>query len=445
MLKILLGFFLLNLLSPCLAVYEDEIGLSDWHQQHIGKVAFAYFCTQKSRVYVATQQGVIASLAVETGDTVWRQVLPSSEHISAFLYLEQRLLVVTETRIRLFSVDGIHLWDQLLSHRISGALLLEGVDTNGGVGVVVVTSGYISMYSARNGERLWSKQSSFQENTRLYFKDDTIYAIGLTPGELLVTSSPKSGINIKLVKVAIPVEDFSSAQKTGELSLTDDGRVLVLIDNIIHGYTLASNSNAFTTMRSLKTLLGKNILSASLTLSNSGVVVQANDDVAFFSDNLLSHYQLPRDGIFAERNGRQLVVGMYVKQGEQGGIKLRTFSGVEEVDHHVNLSLADYGNPIALRVNADGTRVLVVMQDWALCMLHKSDNQVLWVREEALAVITQSEIVDLPPDIERLNDLLTEFEEADTSLGSARKYSLLDAYWRRLSSQFIQIKVYSNL
>ncbi|KAG5540687.1 hypothetical protein RHGRI_020798 [Rhododendron griersonianum] len=82
------GFLLLLLFLSCsppaLSLYEDQVGLMDWHQQYIGKVKQAVFHTQKAgrkRVIVSTEENVIASLDLRRGEIFWRHVLGAYDAI----------------------------------------------------------------------------------------------------------------------------------------------------------------------------------------------------------------------------------------------------------------------------------------------------------------------------------------------------------------------------
>nr|DAD35584.1 TPA_asm: hypothetical protein HUJ06_006224 [Nelumbo nucifera] len=62
----------LLLLSAILssALYEDQVGLADWHHQYIGKVKHAVFHAQNAggkRVVVSIEENVVASLDLSRG------------------------------------------------------------------------------------------------------------------------------------------------------------------------------------------------------------------------------------------------------------------------------------------------------------------------------------------------------------------------------------------
>ncbi|KAL6556134.1 hypothetical protein OROGR_005422 [Orobanche gracilis] len=56
------------------SLYEDQVGLVDWHQEYIGKVKHAVFHTQKigrKRVLVSTEENVVASLDLRHGEILF--------------------------------------------------------------------------------------------------------------------------------------------------------------------------------------------------------------------------------------------------------------------------------------------------------------------------------------------------------------------------------------
>uniref|UniRef100_A0A2P2LBZ4 Uncharacterized protein MANES_03G061800 n=1 Tax=Rhizophora mucronata TaxID=61149 RepID=A0A2P2LBZ4_RHIMU len=70
--RVLLTLLLLvSTVCPSFSIYEDQVGLMDWHQQYIGKVKHAVFHTHKTgrkRVVVSTEENVIASLDLRHGE-----------------------------------------------------------------------------------------------------------------------------------------------------------------------------------------------------------------------------------------------------------------------------------------------------------------------------------------------------------------------------------------
>ncbi|KAE8687815.1 U-box domain-containing protein 26-like [Hibiscus syriacus] len=75
-------FLFFSSLHPILSLYEDQVGLTDWHHQYIGKVKQAVFHTHRTgrkRVVVSTEHNVIATLDLRHGEIFWRHVLGSND------------------------------------------------------------------------------------------------------------------------------------------------------------------------------------------------------------------------------------------------------------------------------------------------------------------------------------------------------------------------------
>ena len=73
---------LLWLSPPAAGLYEEQAGQFDWNLEMLGRVSQAAFAPKgRPRVYVATDEAVIASLNSRNGSTVWRQVLPEGDRV----------------------------------------------------------------------------------------------------------------------------------------------------------------------------------------------------------------------------------------------------------------------------------------------------------------------------------------------------------------------------
>ena len=103
-------------LSVASAIFEDQVDVFDWHQEHIGAAKVVKY--EGARAFVGTEAGVIASLNVRTGTTAWRFMLPPGEE------LDQIVLLPKQRSVLVLSDAGKH-W-QVLGAK-SGALICEGV------------------------------------------------------------------------------------------------------------------------------------------------------------------------------------------------------------------------------------------------------------------------------------------------------------------------------
>jgi hypothetical protein len=118
-LLLLLAFvFVLGFLtSSCHALYEDQVGVWDWHQQYIGRVKHAVFQTQGSgrkRVVVATEQNALASLNLRTGEIYWRHVLGESDPIDVLELASGKYVMTLSggTNVRAWHLpDGVLIWE----------------------------------------------------------------------------------------------------------------------------------------------------------------------------------------------------------------------------------------------------------------------------------------------------------------------------------------------
>lgn len=101
MFKLRIRWFLLLLIilliNLTLALYEDQAGKFDWKLSYIGKAKFAY--TDSKRVVIATEENVLASLHIKTGQILWRQILedPFEQQIQV-LYVDKDVITVSGTK-----------------------------------------------------------------------------------------------------------------------------------------------------------------------------------------------------------------------------------------------------------------------------------------------------------------------------------------------------------
>lgn len=90
------------------ALYEDQAGSFDWHQQLVGPVTTASLHPSKPRAFVGTSRSVVGSLNLRDGSIAWRRLLEDGDQLDTLLLLDRPALVV--------SVSGggrvVRAWDQ---------------------------------------------------------------------------------------------------------------------------------------------------------------------------------------------------------------------------------------------------------------------------------------------------------------------------------------------
>ena len=122
---------------------EEMSGVNDWKVQNIGRVKAlvhpaAKSGIQRSKAFVITDAFTVASIDLNTGETVWRQTLAESEPIDS-VRLSGRTLVTLSGNgryVRAWNAqDGSLLWDNVLCERGGGAhtfdALLPKADVDG--------------------------------------------------------------------------------------------------------------------------------------------------------------------------------------------------------------------------------------------------------------------------------------------------------------------------
>lgn len=88
------------------ALYEDQVGMFDWHREGLGKVSHTVLPSKNNKnhqvskaIYVATMVNVLAKLDAKTSDIEWRQYLPdSSINQVTFCDTHESLISVSSVR-----------------------------------------------------------------------------------------------------------------------------------------------------------------------------------------------------------------------------------------------------------------------------------------------------------------------------------------------------------
>ncbi|ORX89945.1 DUF1620-domain-containing protein [Basidiobolus meristosporus CBS 931.73] len=118
-------FFLPLLLSlvawkTTLALYEDHIGLVDWHKQNIGtpKVSGFYTVNNTRTFITATTKNVLSSVKSENGELVWRQVFQPDDTIHTMKVHNEQILTLSGQ-----STVAARLWDATSGHVVWETIL----------------------------------------------------------------------------------------------------------------------------------------------------------------------------------------------------------------------------------------------------------------------------------------------------------------------------------
>ncbi|XP_049962865.1 ER membrane protein complex subunit 1 isoform X2 [Schistocerca serialis cubense] len=109
--KILFCLVVTAVFGPSSCLYEDQIGKFDWKQSYVGKLKFAEFDVNLSlrRIFVATEENVVAALNSKSGQILWRQVLEKGGQGDIHFLGVDGSAVVTVSGDKVLTLRG---WDQ---------------------------------------------------------------------------------------------------------------------------------------------------------------------------------------------------------------------------------------------------------------------------------------------------------------------------------------------
>eukprot|EP00026_Physarum_polycephalum_P002186 Phypoly_transcript_02191.p1 GENE.Phypoly_transcript_02191~~Phypoly_transcript_02191.p1 ORF type:complete len:937 (+),score=194.58 Phypoly_transcript_02191:105-2915(+) len=408
---LLLTLFLV--IPGCLCIYEDEIGLADWYQPHIGRIHTAFFVPPR-QVVVATDSSVLAALNVKTGDIMWRQVLPRGTAIDKLHHFDQNILIVSGRRVSVWSIadEGSLRWEEEVEGDIVDAKLGDNT-------VSIATTTGLSLRSLTSGASLYSSPATTPLSPSAILPlSPSLYSITPQEGSLQVTTvSLQAPYTLATSSVALPASPIKGASPI----ITSEGYV-VLLGGSSGKFVVLAHSLKSSAKSALSYPLDSQITQVSLeTLGNDSFVVRTPSEQLVFRPKSGSEFpfqvaqKLPTEATFAA-GGSQLV-----HTGATPTTLL--FTNRTGTYHHSLPAPAQ-----SLFLLSPSPYLLAVSQDWRAGVfplnsflpssspLPSSSLSPLWEREEALAAVVRTEMVELPPDVTDLNDLVREFEGDDKSI-----------------------------
>ena len=148
------GLLLLLTASAVSAIYEEQAGENDWHSEFIGRPLDAQ-ASENARVVVSTALNVLATLSLDTGDIVWRQVFHESDQLQGFTVLSKPAAVISVssngTLLRAWrSEDGALLWERYIKaapQELVALTKLPEASFGSGEGIAVAAGGHIQVWA----------------------------------------------------------------------------------------------------------------------------------------------------------------------------------------------------------------------------------------------------------------------------------------------------------
>ncbi|KAF9613417.1 hypothetical protein IFM89_008247 [Coptis chinensis] len=409
-------------INPTFSLYEDQVGLMDWHHKYIGKVKQAVFQTQKAgrkRVVVSTEENVIASLDLRRGEIFWRHVLGNNDVIDAIdITLGKYVITLSSAGsvVRAWNLpDGQMIWESSLQGSTPSKPFLY-VPVNLKIDrdniIIVFGNGCLHAISSIDGAVLWTKSfasegSDIQEVLQL-LDSDIIYAVGFVGSSKFVTYqiNAKNGEVVKQSNV-----DFHGGF-SGELSFVSSD-YLVALDSTrsilvsisfrdgktsLHQIHISDLVEGFSGMASivpskLTDILAIKVSSLILFLRvTGGGKLEFVDNISYPSavSDTLSFLEGQEAFALAQLSGSK--VHLTVKLNNDWNSDLLKES--IKIDHQRGLVEKVFINSYIRTDKSHGFRALIVMEDHSLLLLQQ--GEIVWSREDGLASIIDTNTAELP-------------------------------------------------
>ncbi|KAK9102760.1 hypothetical protein Sjap_020014 [Stephania japonica] len=408
--------------NPTVALYEDQVGLMDWHHKYIGKVKHAVFHTQKAgrkRVVVSTEENVVASLDLRRGDIFWRHVLGKNDVIDEIDIAMGKYVISLSSEgsvLRAWNLpDGQMVWESFLqgstpSKSFFSAPLNIKVDKDNVV--LVFGKGCIHAVSCIDGEVLWkndlSSESSDIQHVFQPLGSDLIYAVGfITSSKLVIYQiNAKNGDLLKQNTVDFPggfsgdlslvstdtlIALDSTQSKFVKISLVNGETSLLSTDiaNLIDGFSGMASilPSKLTGMLAIKI----NSYIVFLRVSDKGrlEVVDKINYPAAVSDSLSFLEGQHAIGLVQHSESK---IHLTVKLDSDWNSDI--ISESIELGHQRGTAEKVFINNYIRTDRSHGFRALIVMEDHSLLLLQQ--GEIVWSREDGLASIMDTTTSELP-------------------------------------------------
>ncbi|CAK9820665.1 ER membrane protein complex subunit 1 [Anthophora plagiata] len=415
---------LFGLFNLSLCLYEDQVGKFDWKQNYVGKIKFASFDTVSTakKIIVATEENVIAALNLKSGQILWRRVLEKG-------YAGQIRALGGISDGDLVSVSGgvpaiVRAWDLATGHILHEWPIAE-----------------------QNPDRI--------KDVKWIIKDGVLHHIlPIYPRGVEVTSyDSKTGDKLKtrMVYAKIVREETECVVAApyfvclleGDTSLaaltlmhlfdTNYETQIMMIDTIFIGGAQGPYH--------IESVLGEepavsisgdgNQRKHILLLGKTPVPIQR--DIA--GDAMLYIISVDNEKVLLETTYRNGVTEIVASE-------LSTSKPMPNLSisltHNLLLSPRIVASVCPRQTKGVTCRHLLASEDHSVAMLQH--NKLVWAREEALASVVATEIIELPMS-DRDRAIETEFDQKE-SIDVDSSWDVLSMMCRRISSQFKQAKAF---
>ncbi|XP_050312086.1 ER membrane protein complex subunit 1 [Anthonomus grandis grandis] len=386
--------FLTILVHLTVALYEDQVGKFDWKRSFVGKVK--YVSIEAKRIIVATEENVLASLNLNSGEIQWRQVLEDpTRHQIEYLRVEKDILTVSGAK----NTWLVRTWE---IH--TGTLLNEWTIT---------------------GDR--TVKSAFTVD-----KDKLYHIVPLLGSQVEITSYTLKGVRSELRKVPAPwTKDVKEC-------VTANNYFVCTTNEHLHYLNLLEQDGEFRVkpLQEIVEGVARNVVLVPFDGATPAVLVVHNNVaklVLFHDQIVIKGYTLLPNAVTLVEQGKDVIYQLEANSNKEKLIKVKSKDfHTGEDQHSVDL---DYplglGAPIILGAKSVGaeTHLLLSTTDNALLLVRLPEGKILWTREEALGSIVAAEFLELP------------VSELDASIEHEfdGEQDVLSMFLHRVSTQFNQL------
>nr|CCA25944.1 conserved hypothetical protein [Albugo laibachii Nc14] len=397
------------------AIYKDQIGELDWFIRNIGRVTQAAFSnphsSDLSRVFVASDAATnaIASLHTESGDLQWRIKLESADIINAIHHTKFGLVSVSShsQMIRLWdSDDGSLLWNTFLARDVnseskeSTTRIMETCGHTNSI-YLFTTSNYVKV-DIQHGTILWkrtypphwSNLSAFHLNCAAF----KLYIVISDPNEasftveLDTTTDNVRELDDSSGSPSIVVETMQSGI-SGRLGVSSQNKEMRIefssfsqdpVQSIDISQLTESQRNSF---RSIRSHTNKLFL---ITFDSADQILCSITDN--LSLTLLE--SLPSNGIVSTLQDADSEAVFFISS-DSDSITLRPHflpSNSKQTKNSIPVVVSTYGGSVSQAFTSCHhfkCSHLWRMQDDTILFFKDGQKSISWIREEALASVTQ--------------------------------------------------------
>ncbi|XP_065936544.1 ER membrane protein complex subunit 1 isoform X2 [Magallana gigas] len=452
--NILLLLGVLQTLPISQALYEDQIGKFDWHQQYVGKITDMFWdqsFNAGKRVLVSSERHVLASVHSHNGSLAWRKVLEDGPRGRIDKTLHSGNLLVTLTGggrfVRKWNAgSGLADWEVSLPGSKSGRadLIQCGRDL-----LAVMIQDAVYGLDPRSGRQKWSvalPQSNQVVYTHLFTSGTNLFVIGRSLGQQV------TWVTVDMEGVVRSTESVKAPwlSESTQCEVTNGGVLICYRSEDQSVQTLTLTDGQVFKSTSLQ------ILGLEPSEEVSMETLRKMEEPLIFlrtAKNHMALLELTKDGVKLKKDLPSICAAQVVSLDDKsmlftleripGELKMKVYdmeTGSEMADLYQTITyLPQHGYPQRIEVlmfkKRDlrlGSRFAILSEDYSMQMVLKA-GKIAWRREEALAYVLSVEMIDLP-----VSENQAKYED---EFGS-HKDDIATMFMKRFKTQISQLKTY---